>query len=255
MDIPKEVIRTVESGIEPLKITYSPINNCAGDGTVAYRASVTVNSLQLGTLEQQAYTAVSDSSDTGIRLAEWAMIRVARDLCKFTESDKIPMFVSVHCPVSFAEQPDMYGRIKEIFRKYRSEIPKRLCLEFNAGLLESGSENVANSLKDLRLLGVQSMICGFGAGNCPVMKLISVSPDTVMIAPEITAYTDDRGKPALIPSLLQLIKSTGAEVIAEGDIDRERRRTLGRLGVIGIYDGKKELTAEEITETVESEDF
>ncbi len=142
-----------------------------------------------------------------------------------------------------------------MFRNNKTEIPRDLCFKFSSKLLESSSENIQKSLKDLKLLGIQTMIYGFASKNCPVMRLTEICPDIVMIAPEVTAYTDDRNKPSLIPSFVQFMKSVGVEVMAEGKLDKEQKRTLGRIGVLGICDGVSVMTAEEIEESLEREEI
>ncbi len=102
MNILQEVRRTADAGIEPLKITYSSIKSCSGEGTLGYRAVITVNSLQLGTLAQNEYTPISDSNETGVRLAEWIIIRVAKEIKKIIKDETKNIFVSVHCPVHIA---------------------------------------------------------------------------------------------------------------------------------------------------------
>ena len=246
MKIAESVIKTVESGIEPLVMTFLPVRGCTDDKAVAYRSKITVNSLDLGSLEEDLYSEVSDTSETGIRLAEWGIVKAAEQIHRFHDAEKKFLFVSVHCPAAFAELPDRYKRIKEIFEKAGMKIPKGLCLEFSDKLLSSKSQYTLQAVKEIRLCGIGIIIRSSASMKSPIMRLSEINSDYVILDPQTTALTSDRGKPNLIPSLIGYLRSMGTEVIAQGEPDSEQLRTLGRLGVIGISKSEREMSADQI---------
>ncbi len=229
-----ELVRdAVASDVPPVELCYRAVYGCSSGLPVAYRTFPVINSLVAGRLTPSEYAFAASRSETGIRLAYLSIRKALRHLHRFDRAGREPRFLAVSCPVSLLCREDLYDRVKRLLAEEKTENPSRLCLEFSQAILSETSPQVRKSVLDLKLLHVRTLMRGAAAGDCPTSRLSEIPVDAVLLAPEITALTNDRNKPQLVPSLVQYLKSMYTEVLAEGVVDDEQIRSLSRLDCAG----------------------
>lgn len=239
MNISKSAARSVQAGVAPLELRYQAIRACNNQQSIAFRSEVVLNSLELGVLEQKQFAEayrVSDPAKVGLRLTDWAISRTLENRSAFTTEEKTDMFLSVICPVAYAEQADFYSRLNKLLRaaSYSPQKGVKLCLEFPVGLLTSKeTENVRKAMLDAKLLGVKTMIVCDDTDSCPLMKLLQIPVDYVVLSAQTTALLQSRDKPGVFAALVQFVHSVNAAVIADGVQTTEQMRLLSRLNCEG----------------------
>lgn len=239
---------TIAAGVPPLALRYCAVRDCSAKAPFAYRTSTAVNSILLGRLTPNEYTFVTDRSETGIRLAEWNIREAIREIRRFEAAGRHISFLSVRCSALLAAKEDLYERVGKILSEESCTDPAKVCLEFPQSLLFSDKPEIRKSVLDMKLLGVKTMMSGCAAKDCPTAKLTEVPVDMVLLDPGMTALTNDRDKPLVLPSLVQYLRSMRLDVIAEGVTDDEQIRSLSRLDCIGYipsrgYEGTVEYSS------------
>lgn len=250
VNISESVAKAVRAGVAPLELQYRAIRACNNQQSIAFRSEAVLNSLELGVLTQSQFAeayAVSDPEGVGLRVTDWAIARALEARSSFSDEEKTDMFVSVACPVAYAEQSDFYNRLKNLL-KVSSYDPKKgakLCLEFPDSLLLS-EKDVKTAMLDAKLLGVKTMIVCKDASSCPLMKLVEIPVDYVVLSAETTALLQSRNKPGVFAALVQLVHSLNAAVVADGVQTTEQMRQLTRLNCEGyIHQNEQPVSSED----------
>ena len=128
------------------------------------------------------------------------------------------------------EHPDLIRTIKDVL--HRTEIaPGRLVLEVTETLLVKDAERGAQTLQQLRDLGVQLALDDFGTGYSSLSYLRNLPLDTLKIAREFVeglAFSDHDA--AFVRLIVGLAKTVGLKVVAEGIETRAQLDMLREIG-------------------------
>lgn len=229
----------IAADVYSLELKYQVISDCYNKYPFAFRAETIANSVYLGRLTQADYSYATDKSeDVGIRLAKWSVISAIRDINDLLEVGKKPAFVSVRCPAALADTDDLYKEIKTLTDRYGLKDKTRLCLEFSQSLLYLTGEKAAKNITDMKILGVQTMVTGVGAYDCPASKLLEIPVDWCMIDPMTTRLSADPDKPRVVSTFSQYLKSMDVKLLAEDAENDDQVNTLMRLDYAGVTAAK-----------------
>ena len=256
---------TLNSGIEPLEMRFTQINDPLRRLPVAYRSFTFVNSLIEGVIPPEKYAFAADGTDRGLRLAKWNIQEAAKTLRMMERAGRHVRFITARCPAGLALVPDLYEKIKAILEEERITEPDKICLEFPQSLLFEEEEAVQANLLAMKLLKVRTLMSGCGENDCPVVNLMRVPVDMVILAPRITALVDDRDKSGAVAALISFLRALPVEVIGEGALSDDSVRALSRADCFGYtpaaaYDGtvihgSLRMTAEEAAAQREEEEM
>lgn len=225
---------SVESGVAPLELKFYPFVECDSGLPIAYRTKTTIHSVKLGDLAEDDYTYVSDKRECGVELLKHNIQHAITAINKFIAAGRNVKFVSVRCPSELVETADLYEIFSEVIQKNPSLKPEMLCLEFPASLImEQKSDKARTGVLDMKLLNIRTALVGCGTEDFPISKLLAVTPDIVILAPEATAWVGSRDKPRLFSSLVSYVNSMDIEVIAEGT--EEQRKSMRGSDCSGFF--------------------
>ena len=89
--------QTLNSGVEPISVRFSPIRYCYGKELMALRTEQIINSVVVGVMGAEQYRYIADTSDQGERLAlrnlEKVMDTAEALIAKGTEFEWISLYV------------------------------------------------------------------------------------------------------------------------------------------------------------------
>ncbi len=250
------------SAVESLELRFTPIVEPQGENAVGYRGETLIYTSSLGTLTEGDYLHLTDyGNNTGIRLTLWNIAEALRHIGQCEKLGVRVGFLSVKCSSSFCDLPDAYDRVRILVERSGLHKPIPLCLEFPESMLYRARENGRRTILDMKLLGVQTMMSGCGAPDCPTAKLLTVPVDYVLLEPSTTALLSDRNKPGVLAKFVTYLRSMNLKVLAEDAQADDDLRELSRLGVIGAtlaktYEGNSPFTdaALSIDEILDTED-
>jgi len=232
------VRQTVESGVPPLELRYTAINDCYSKMPVAYRTATFVNSVVMGVLRQEEFSFATNVTETGVRLAKWNILEAVRHLEAFANAGRHVEWISVRCPIALAMNVDLYEWMQAVIAESGLKDPSKLCLEFPQSLLFCKESKARLSVLDMKLLKVRTMLSGVGGVDCPTARLTAIPVDMALLDEATTALTNDRNKPNVVPTMVQYLKSMRVDVIANGVSDDDQIRTLNRAECIGYTTAK-----------------
>ena len=259
------VAESVTAGVAPLEMRYCQINSCYRRLPIAYRSFTYINSVIEGVLSPEKYSFASDSSDRGIRLAKWNIKEAVRALRSFEAAGRHVEFVTARCPAKLCLVDDLYEWMKNVLEEIDFHEPQKLCLEFSQSILFEDLEKVRASVLAMKLLKVKTLMTGCGEADCPVTSLLQIPVDYVLLAPHITALTDNRNKGGAVSAFLAFLRSLPVQVIGDGVMNDSQIRALSRADTFGYVPssgyvgeaihGKLRMTLQEAVAQSEEEEF
>ena len=126
------VLRTLDSGVEPILTTYQPIYDLYCDKAVAFVQTATVDSIVYGSLLQDDLSDVLVDSGIAtqffLRTLAHALgaTKVMRAACCDTD------WTSVTCPVSVLDNPDIVSVLANLIKDKR--VARAICILFPQSL-------------------------------------------------------------------------------------------------------------------------
>ena len=220
---------TVASGVKPLELRYTPINDCYSKMPVAYRTATRINSVAAGVLEPAEYAASLEATREGIDLACWGIAEAMRHLKVFEQAGRHVAYIAVRCPVALAANGSLEETMQRLFTENNCGTPDKICLEFPAAVLHHPTETLRKAMLDMKLMHVRTMMSGCGASDCPMANLLAVPVERVLLTPPVTRLAGSRGDPTLV----QYLHSMRAEIVAEGAENDAQIQVLNRAGCAG----------------------
>ena len=151
MNTEEKVRETLESGLEPIELTYRTVYNCSMQDPIAYRTKLVINSVTLGTLGPESYSITAEQSGRAARIAAKAFDLILRKINEFTAKGTMFEWISYECPVTLLMNGDLAESINTAYGGDKKKLSK-LCVEFPSSILYSDPADIKNKLLDLQAL-------------------------------------------------------------------------------------------------------
>ena len=219
---------TIQSGVLPLKTTYSAVWNLYGDKIVAFRGQTTVQSVVYGALTEN----VLDNELCG-EVAVRLFVRNLKNAYTLAElsakTGKNHNWYSVYCNVSpdelnFAELQAITGG---------SRLASGVCVEFPSRCLQNVN-GFAKVISEFRKMGFVTAIRGYGSERFPMVSLLTATPDVVLLEPSISVQAATPSRSAAVRALVDFAVNLGCNVVALGAETDEQIRALRAANCFGV---------------------
>jgi EAL domain-containing protein (putative c-di-GMP-specific phosphodiesterase class I) len=224
---------TINSCVLPLEMRFSQINGCYRKVPIAYRTFTYLNSVLEGTIPPEKYAYAADETDRGIRLSKWNIKEAIKAINSLKEFERKAEFVTCRVSPQIVREVDFYTFIKDILDECSFTDNEKLCLEFPKTVLYEDPEKTRMAVLSLKLLKVKSMISGCGDKDNPVSPLFDLPFDFVIVSPQLIAMLDNKGKQPTIEAFLNLLRTNGSDVIADGVRNDKQITILNRADCFG----------------------
>ncbi len=232
------VKRTVLGGVKPIELFFEPVlDNDMGE-YVAYRAYAKVNSVVTGVLSPSDYLGANVSEKVMVDFTVAVIKKTVAAACELSENGVKYGFISVKCPTSLVYAENLYSKIKVAVALGEAENsgfkPEKICLEFNADVMQTESEKLKSFFSDLRAAGVKVAVSGYGGEEFSIEKLLSACPDVLFTDEKFTRLICDREKGSAVAPILNVAKSLGGIIVAEGVTNDEELREFRTRDCFGF---------------------
>lgn len=242
------VLRTLDSGVEPILTTYQPIYDMYCDKAVAFVQTATVDSIVYGSLLQNDLSDVLVDSGiaTQFFLRTLAHALGATEVMRAAGCDTD--WTSVACPVSVLDSPDIVNVLANLIKDKR--VARAICILFPQSL-SAVVDAHRKTLSEIKSLGFRVGICGYGNADFPVTSL-SLFPFDVVFADGLLSLYQTSGNAHAVATLADFAMDLGADVVLTGIADDETLRKLRGTDCFGVlfdnaYSGNSPVTAKGLT--------
>ena len=214
-------------GLRPIELKYRAIREISSGRTTFYQSRTHLNSPGLGVMMPEAFREVAEMSPQCLNLFTLELDQALNAILHFTEREVPYSWVSVYMPVWFLKEKRAEKNVVEYCQKIGVPTNK-ICFELGEKLLtDTGSEEAADTINNMRNRGFHFMLNDFGGDACPMMRLANFPVDYVMLSPEVASYIgrNERSDSA-VKSTLDFVSDLGCEPIADGVSTSRQAETL-----------------------------
>ncbi|MEO4047886.1 EAL domain-containing protein [Pseudomonas sp. CAU 1711] len=203
-------------GRNEMQLVYQPQVDYRDHRVVGVEALIRWQHPQHGFVPPDLFIPLAEQNGTIIAIGEWVLDQACRQLREWHDSGFSELRMAVNLStvqLHHAELPRMVNNLLQVYRLP----PRSLELEVTeTGLMEDIS-TAAQNLLSLRRAGALIAIDDFGTGYSSLSYLKSLPLDKMKIDKSfVQDLLDDEDDATIVRAIIQLGKSLGMQVIAEG---------------------------------------
>ena len=207
--------RAIERG--EFAVYFQPIVRLRDQRLTGFEALVRWRHPEQGCLSPAAFMHAAEDTGVIAQIDRWvlrAACRAARDWHERFPGDE-PLTVSVNISARSFAQPDLVRQVTDTLRETGLE-PHSLRLEITESAAMADAERARGLLVDLKALGVRLSLDDFGTGFSSLSYLQRFPVDTLKIDRSFVARSDELDCREIIRTILNLARTLGLDVVAEG---------------------------------------
>ena len=209
-----------------LVVQYQPIVDLTTGKTVSVEALVRWNHPGRGRIPPLEFIPLAEETGLIVPLGRY----VLEEACARVSERHPDLQVQVNLSAIELEHPDLLDTIAGVIQR-TGIAPGRLVLEVTETLLVKDAVRGAETLQQLRDIGVQLALDDFGTGYSSLSYLRNLPLDSLKIAREFVeglAFSDHDA--AFVRLIVGLAKTVGLKVVAEGIETRAQLDMLREIG-------------------------
>jgi diguanylate cyclase (GGDEF)-like protein len=217
----------VEAG--QLEVHYQPTVDLADGRTTGYEALVRWHHPTLGLLPPAEFVPQAEESGHVVGIGRWVLEQAVRQAARWSAESGRALGMAVNLSPRQLADDDVVALVSRVLAE--SGLPAgQLVLEMTENVLLRDVDLVVGRLQELRALGVRIAIDDFGTGYSSLSYLRRLPADVLKIDRSFVAELGTGGpSTTLVASMIELARSLGLEVVAEGVETAQQRAVLDDL--------------------------
>ncbi len=220
--------RALDNG--ELSVHLQPQVESASGRLVGAEALVRWNSPELGLVMPMRFIPLAEDSGLIIGLGNWVLRETCRQVMQWRMSGFDLPQVAVNLSVKQLERPEFFDVLEQILDETGME-PSRLKLELTESVVMAVGGEAFDLLERLRDLGISLSLDDFGTGYSSLSYLKMLPIQQLKIDRSfVEGIGKNTGDEAIIKTVMELARSLGFEVIAEGVETTQQSEFLSNLG-------------------------
>lgn len=223
--------REIQEGLEngEFELFYQPIFEAGCGQFRAMEALLRWNHPREGLLSPADFLSVAESTGQMVALGDWALLRACRDTRQLHDQGRSDHRVAVNMSAVQFQRGAAEASVRRALEE--SGLPPR-CLELEvveSVVLGEDAEDVLNSMKAIRAMGVGIVIDDFGAGHSGLSGLKLIPLTRIKIDRAFTRHiVSDSNDAAITRGLISMAHKLSLEVVAQGVEDEFQAAYLVR---------------------------
>lgn len=217
---------------EQFVLQYQPIVHLRTGETIGVEALVRWNHPERGIVPPNDFIALAEETGLILPLGDWVVRKSCQQMAQWSEQLRAHqnMTISINCSRLQLAKPDFVTFMKRVFDESQVD-PRSVKLEVTETVLMENPTAVAQSLAQLRALGVKVALDDFGTGYSCLSMLHRLPLDVLKIDRSfVMELTNGEHDLAVVRTILGLAHSLRLSVVAEGIETEEQRNVLDALG-------------------------
>jgi EAL domain-containing protein (putative c-di-GMP-specific phosphodiesterase class I) len=225
---PQDVPPAFDEG--QLILHYQPIIELQSGRVTRLEALVRWQHPERGTLAPVDFIPLAEETGLIVPLGRYVLHSACQQAVQWTRDGHAPVAVQVNLSARELEDPGLIEHVQEALETSGLP-PQRLTLEITETLLVRDAESGGSRLAALRALGVKLALDDFGTGYSSLSYLRSLPLDMLKIAKEfVDGLSRNEDDQAFVALIVQLARTRGLEVVAEGIEDIDQFHALRAAG-------------------------
>jgi EAL domain-containing protein (putative c-di-GMP-specific phosphodiesterase class I) len=183
-----------------------------------------------GIVSPGEFIAIAEETGLILPLGEWALERACADCYAWQRQGFEGVTVAVNVSPVQLRRPEMASVVARTLERTKLA-PRFLELELTESALLQHTKQVADTLDQLKRMGVRLALDDFGTGYASMSYLKRISFDTLKIDKEfIRDLGNDAGDEAIVNAIVAIARTFGLRVVAEGVETAQHERLVRELG-------------------------
>ena len=214
---------------DQLELHYQPTVRLADGRTTGFEALVRWRHPEHGLVPPAEFIPLAEEGGTIVGIGRWVLHTALQQGAAWMRDREAPLRMAVNLSPRQLSDTDVVADVVEALAA--SGFPAdRLTLEVTEGVLVRDVDSIVTQLQALRALGVRIAIDDFGTGFSGLSYLRELPADVLKIDRSfVSDLPGGRAATTLIASIVELARTLGLDVVAEGvetDGQRQALRTL-----------------------------
>jgi diguanylate cyclase (GGDEF)-like protein/PAS domain S-box-containing protein len=219
---------------------YQPQIDLKENKIVGVEALVRWNHPELGLVPPMSFIPIAESTGLIVPIGEWIIKEACSQAAVWNQEGK-ELVIAVNISAVQFQRGNLLEVVKDTL-KISGLSAKYLELELTESLLINDTENVLETVKTIKELGVQLSIDDFGTGYSSLAYLKRFAVDKLKIDQSfVRDILNDKDDATIVKTIIQMAKSFNLKTIAEGVEDKEVLDVIKEFGceeVQGYYFAK-----------------
>ena len=251
LELEQDLKRATEGG--ELVLRYQPIVAVRTGRTVGVEALIRWRHPERGLIDPADFIPLAEESGQIHEVGRWVLHEACAQMAEWIRPDR-PLGLSANLSSAQLRQASLVREVRGALASSGLD-PSALVLEITETVLMDATASNIERLAALKELGVSLAVDDFGTGYSSLQYLRRFPIDWLKIAkPFVDGVHRDRAEEGIARAIIDLARSLGLGVVAEGI---EGRGQAARLADLGCHFGQgyfysPPLPAEEIGELLES---
>ena len=231
MQLEADLEKAIRAG--ELVMYYQPEVDLRTNHIVGFEALVRWRHARRGLLPPSEFIPLAEETGLILPLGDWGLSEACRQLVTWRKRGLAEMQsarMSVNLSARQFERPDLVQRVRRVLQESGLG-PGALRLEVTESSLISDANTAVKTMRSLSELGVGLHMDDFGVGYSSLHYLQRFPFDTLKIDRSfVQGVVSDRESHQIVRSILDLARSFGMDVVAEGIEDAAQLRELKTMG-------------------------
>jgi EAL domain-containing protein (putative c-di-GMP-specific phosphodiesterase class I) len=198
-------------------LVYQPIIELDSDAVVGFEALLRWNHPTRGLVNPDAFIPAAEANGCIADIGRWVLDQACRTAAGWhVRHPDQALTMAVNLSTRQLARPEIVGHVRAALHD-NGLAASQLVLEMTESVLVHDPVTVARRLHELRDLGVQLAIDDFGTGYSSLSYLRQFPVDILKVDQSfVHSITERDNLPAIVRGLLELGRTLGLEIIAEG---------------------------------------
>jgi len=226
-DLAQDLVNAAAAG--QLVVHYQPTVRLADGRTTGFEALVRWNHPERGLIPPVEFIPLAEETGAISLIGRWVLREAVRQGAAWSRESGTPLRMAVNLSPRQFQDGDVVDDVVAALEE--SGFPAaQLTLEVTEGVLVRDVDSVVSQLEALRALGVQIAIDDFGTGFSGLSYLRHLPADIIKIDRSfVSDLPSGRSATTLITSIVELARTLGLDVVAEGVETEDQRQALRQL--------------------------
>lgn len=213
-----------------LYLVYQPQMNYNSKHIIGVEALLRWQHPELGSVPPDVFIPLAEQSSHIIDIGEWVLDQACRQLRSWNDQGIKNLRMAVNLSAAQLHHVDLLAVVQEKLTTYNLDAGSLELEVTETGLMED-IKAAASNLRGLRRMGVLIAIDDFGTGYSSLSYLKTLSLDKIKIDKSfVQDMLDSEDNAIIVKTIIQLSKSLGMQVIAEGVETFEQEQFIIQLG-------------------------
>lgn len=213
-----------------LALQYQPQVDIKTRMTCGMEALIRWHNPSFGSVSPDDFIPVAEETGIINQLGNWVLQQSVRDYQRLATFGMSPSVLSVNLSRKQFEGGQIVADVKALLDTTGFD-PSKLCFEITETALATDVKRLHSQLLDLTSLGVRLAIDDFGVGYSSLLELRDFPISEVKIDRAfITDIASDRHSQDIVAAVVDISRSIGADVVAEGIENQSQFEKVAELG-------------------------